>query len=40
MSTLYLLNYNNYYNRIVKSTTLANYKSQALYTNNAATHKP
>ena len=32
MSTLYLLNYNNYYNRIVKSTTLANYKSQALYT--------
>ena len=32
MTTLYLLNYNNYYNRIVKSTTLANYKSQALYT--------
>lgn len=27
MSTLYLLNYNNYYNRIVKTTTLSNYKS-------------
>ena len=40
MSTLYLLNYNNYYNRIVKSTTLANYKSQALYTLKDVNFKP
>ena len=39
MTTLYLLNYNNYYNRIVKSTTLANYKSQALYTLKDASFK-
>ena len=32
MSTLYLLNYNNYCNRIWKSTTLASYKSAALHT--------
>lgn len=40
MSTLYLLNYNNYYNRIVKSTTLANYKSAALYTLKDVNFKP
>lgn len=40
MSTLYLLNYNNYYNRIVKSTTLASYKSQALYTLKDVNFKP
>lgn len=42
MSTLYLLNYNNYYNRIVKTTTLSNYKSNdyLLYTKTDYNFKP
>lgn len=42
MSTLYLLNYNNYYNRIVKTTTLSNYKDNAylLYTKTDYNFKP
>lgn len=42
MSTLYLLNYNNYYNRIVKTTTLTNYKSNdyLLYTKTDYNFKP
>lgn len=42
MSTLYLLNYNNYYNRIVKTTTLSDYKNNdyLLYTKTDYNFKP
>ena len=40
MSTLYLLNYNNYYNRIVKTQSLAAYKQQAIYTAQNINFKP
>lgn len=40
MSKIYLLNYNNYYNRIVKTTTLSSYKSQAIYSADKIDFKP
>lgn len=40
MSTLYLLNYNNYYNRVVKTQSLVAYKQQAIYTAQNINFKP
>lgn len=40
MSKIYLLNYNNYYNRIVKTTTLSSYKSLAIYSADKIDFKP
>lgn len=40
MSKIYLLNYNNYYNRIVKTTTLSNYISQKIYSVDKIDFKP
>lgn len=40
MSKLYLLNYNNYYNRIVKRSTLAEYRAAAIYTLPDVNFKP